>query len=89
MKLNRDYVLTYLDRMQNEQGGYYGSDLSDLAKVMKVTYRAVRMRITKWIKEDPDFFNLIYLGKSPPSITLDEFTEIKDRIQSNPLEPFP
>nr|QNO58276.1 hypothetical protein BFNMBJLP_00010 [Methanosarcinales archaeon ANME-1 ERB7] len=44
------------------------------------------MRITKWIKEEPDFFNLIYLGKSPPSITLDEFIEIKDRIQSNPLE---
>ena len=86
MKLDREFVLTYLKGKQIWQGGYYGTDLSDLAKVMNVTYRAVRMRITKWIKEEPDFFNLIYLGKSPPSITLDEFIEIKDRIQSNPLE---
>jgi len=86
MKLDREFVLIYLNGKQIGQGGYYGTDLSDLAKVMNVTYRAVRMRITKWIKEEPDFFNLIYLGKSPPSITLDEFIEIKDRIQSNPLE---
>jgi hypothetical protein len=86
MKVDRVFVLSYLKEKQIEQGGYYGSDLSDLAKLMKVTYRAVRMRLTKWIKEDPDFFNLIYLGKSLPSITLDEFIEIKDRIQSNPLE---
>jgi hypothetical protein len=45
-----------------------------------------RISKAKWIKEEPDFLNLIYLGKSPPSITLDEFIEIKDRIQSNPLE---
>jgi hypothetical protein len=86
MKVDRVFVLSYLKEKQIAQGGYYGSDLSNLAKVMKVTYRAVRMRLTKGIKEDPDFFNLIYLGKPPPSITLDEFIEIKDRIQSNPLE---
>ena len=34
------------------RGGYYGTDLSDLAKGMIVTYRAVRMRIRKWIKEN-------------------------------------
>ena len=72
MKVDRVFVLSHLKEKQIEQGGYYGSELSDLAKVMKVTYRAVRMRLTKWIKEDPDFFNLIYLGKSLPSIALDE-----------------
>jgi len=86
MKIDREFVLSYLKGKQIEQGGYYGTDLSDLAKVMKATYRAMQMRITKWTKEDPDFSNLVYIGKSPPSITLDEFIEIKDRIQSNPLE---
>ena len=79
MKLDREFVLTYLNGKQIGQGGHYGTDLSDLAKVVNVTYRAVRMRIRKWIKEEPDFFNLIYLGKSPPSITLDEFIEIKKK----------
>jgi hypothetical protein len=61
MKIDREFVLSYLKGKQIEQGGYYGTDLSNLAQVVKVTYRAMRMRITKWIKEDSDFFNLFYL----------------------------
>ena len=51
--------------MQIGQGGYYGTDLSDLAKGMIVTYRAVRMRIRKRIKEKISFLreNILLLNK--------------------------
>ena len=41
MKINSVCVLSYLKGKQIGQGGYYGADLSDLAKVMKVTSKNI------------------------------------------------
>ena len=86
MKIKRDCVLSYLREKQERAGGYTGTDLVELAEVLGVTYMAIWKRVSKWVKEDPAFTNLTYLGRYRPSITLNEFLEIEERLQSNPLE---
>lgn len=86
MRIRRDYVLLYLTEKQDEKGGYFGTDISDLAKEMGVSGHGLRRQLSKWIKEDKDFSNLIYLGKYRSRITHSEFLEIRKRIHSNPQE---
>ncbi len=40
----------------------------------------------EWLKTDSAFANFHYLGKHRPTITLDEFAEMKERVSANPLE---
>jgi len=86
MRIRRDYVLLYLTEKQDEKGGYFGTDISDLAKEMGVSGHGLRRQLSKWIKEDKDFSNLIYLGKYRSRITHSEFLEIRKRLHSNPQE---
>ncbi|CAG0967248.1 MAG: hypothetical protein OIN86_05920 [Candidatus Methanoperedens sp.] len=53
---------------------------------MGVSGHGLRRQLSKWIKEDKDFSNLIYLGKYRSRITHSEFLEIRKRIHSNPQE---
>jgi hypothetical protein len=41
MKIKRDLVLFYLREKQERAGGYTGSDLVELAKLLGVTYMQV------------------------------------------------
>ena len=86
MRIRRDYVLFYLAEKQDENGGYFGTDISELAKKMGVSGHGLRRRLSKWMKEDKDFSNLIYLGRYRSRITHIEFLEIRKRIHSNPQE---
>jgi len=86
MKVNRDTVLAYLREFEERNGGYYGTDLMNLAEKLGVTWRGLKKRLAKWLKEDKAFIGLHYLGNHKPSITLNEFIEIENRIVSNPLE---
>ncbi len=86
MRIKRDFVLSYLREKQERAGGYTGTDLVELAKLLGVTYMAILKSVSKWGKEDPAFASFIYLGRYPPSITPDEFLEIEERLHSNPLE---
>jgi hypothetical protein len=86
MRIRRDYVLRYLTEKQDKKGGYFGTDISDLAKEIGVSGQGLRIRLSKWIKEDKDFSSLIYLGKHRSHITHNEFLEIRKRIHSNPQE---
>ncbi|MCD6456931.1 MAG: hypothetical protein J7K81_09135, partial [Methanophagales archaeon] len=40
----------------------------------------------EWLKTNPAFANFHYLGKHHPTIILDEFAEMKERVSANPLE---
>jgi hypothetical protein len=84
--IERDYVLKYLQDIQETEGGYTGNDLTVFAKQLGVTERGLRKRITNWIKNDKDFKQLIYLGKEKPSITLSEFLEIEYKFSENPIQ---
>ncbi len=86
MVINRDYVKVRLQKVECKYGGYYGTDIAEIAEELKVTPFGLKKQISKWAKDDLAFAGFTYLGKHRPSITLDEFIEIKDRIQSNPLE---
>ncbi len=86
MKINRDYVFHYLKEKQGKYGGYFGTDVSNLAEKIGVSSRGLRRHLSKWIKNIKDFSNLIYLGKRQPSITHNEFLKIKERLHSNSLE---
>ncbi len=84
--IERDYVLKFLQDKQETEGGYTGNDLTELAKLLGVTARGLRKRISNWINNDKEFKPLIYLGKEKPSVTLLEFLEIKQKFEKNPIQ---
>ncbi len=86
MKINRDYVLARLKKLKEQYGGYFGTDLLDLARELKVTLRGLKKRLDKWVKEDPAFASLHYLGMHKPAMTRNELKEIENRRDQKPLE---
>jgi hypothetical protein len=86
MTIERDYVLAYLRKLEKQYGGYFGTDILNLAMELGVTWHGLRKKLHEWLKGDPDFSIFHYLGRHRPSITLNEFMEIESRIVSNPLE---
>jgi hypothetical protein len=86
MKVNRIIVLAYLRELEDKNGGYYGTDVINLAKELGVTWYSLKKMLTKWLREDDAFKVLHYLGQHKPTITLGEFITAEGRITSNPLE---
>jgi hypothetical protein len=86
MAIGVNYVLERLSTRQIESGGYYGTDVTKLSKELGVTPRGLRKQISGWKRSIKEFHNLKYLGQRPPSVTLDEFSELEARTHSNPIE---
>jgi hypothetical protein len=86
MTIQKERILLRLQELEEANGGYFGTDINNLAKELEVTYRALKKRLKEWLKTDPAFANFHYLGKHRPTITLDEFAEMKERVSANPLE---
>ncbi|CEG12323.1 hypothetical protein MSIBF_A2140006 [groundwater metagenome] len=86
MKIKRDQVLVYLKQLQEEKGGYYGTDIANLANDLGVTWHGIQKRLSFWKKNDSAFKSFVYLGQHRLLITLNEFMEIKSSVSSNPLE---
>jgi hypothetical protein len=86
MTIERDYVLAYLRKLEEQYGGYFGTDILNLAEELGVTWHGLRKKLNEWFKIDPDFSSFHYLGRHRPSITLNEFIEIESRVVANPLE---
>jgi hypothetical protein len=84
--ISREQVLNFLRGKQESCGGYTGNDLTELAKILNVTSFGLRRRLTRWIKNDKEFSEFIYLGKEKPPITLFEFFKIEHRLESNPIQ---
>ncbi len=84
--IKREQVLEFLRIKQESNGGYAGTDLTDLAEILDVTPRGLRWRISNWVKTDKEFSKFIYLGKEKPSITLTEFFKIEHELESNPIQ---
>lgn len=86
MKINRDYVLAYLRKLKEQYGGYFGTDLLNLARELRVTLYGLKKRLGEWVKEDPAFAPLHYLGMHKPTMTRNELREIQNRRDQKPLE---
>lgn len=86
MKIDRDLVLARLRKLKEQYGGYFGTDLSNLANELKVTLVGLRKILGKWQKADPAFASLRYLGKHRPHINRNELKEIENRRDQKPLE---
>ncbi len=84
--ISREQVLNFLREKQESEGGYAGNDLTELAKLLKVTPFGLRRRLANWIKTDKEFSQFIYLGKERPSVTLFEFFKIQQELASNPIQ---
>jgi hypothetical protein len=52
MKINRDFVLVYLRKLKEQYGGYFGTDISYLARELKVTLFGLRKILGKWLEDD-------------------------------------
>ncbi len=86
MKIDRDYVLAHFRKLKEQYGGYFGTDISNLARELRVTLFGLRKILGKWLKKDPAFVSLRYLGKHKPTITRGEIREIENRRDQKPLE---
>ncbi len=86
MKINRDYVLSRLRKLKEQYGGYFGTDLLNLARELKVTLYGLKKRLCKWLREDPAFASLQYLGMHKPTLTRNESKELENRRDQKPLE---
>ena len=64
MKIQKDHVLSYLNDIQEKDGGYFGTDISILAERLGVTRFGLQKRISFWKKNDHAFRNLVYLGRN-------------------------
>src|SRR3990170_5135501 len=84
--ISREQVLNFLREKQESEGGYTGNNLTELAKLLRVTPFGLRRRLANWIKTDKEFSHFIYLGKEKPSITLFEFFKIEHGLESNPIQ---
>ncbi len=84
--IQRGQVLRFLQWKQESEGGYTGNDLTEIAELLGVSSRGLRIRLSNWIKNDKKFAWLVYLGKEKPSITLAEFFEIEYQIAADPLQ---
>lgn len=73
LKENRDVVLTYLRELEEENGGYYSTDLALLSKKLGVKKSGLKKMLVKWLKEDSAFSGMHYLGRHKPSTTPSEF----------------
>jgi len=84
--ISREQVLNFLREKQESEGGYTGNNLTELAKLLRVTPFGLRRRLANWIKTDKEFSHFIYLGKEKPSVTLFEFFKIEQELSSNPIQ---
>ena len=84
--IKREQVLEFLRARQEMEGGFTGTDLTDLAEILGVTSRGLRWRISNWIKTDKEFSQFVYLGKEKPPITLFEFFKIDHELRENPIK---
>ena len=85
--IKREQVIEFLQLKQDSEGGYTGEDITELAELIGVSPRGMRMRLSFWIKTGPKIFQqFIYLGKEKPPITLFEFFKIEQRLESNPIQ---
>ncbi len=55
-----DYVLACLRKLEEQYGGYYGTDLLSLAIELDVTLSDLKKMLGKWLKEDSAFASLPY-----------------------------
>jgi hypothetical protein len=85
MQINRELVFVFLKIKQDENGGYTGQDIAELAKKLSVSEWGLKKRIDFWTQTDPNFVKLKYLGKRSISMTLDDFFIINHSLGSNPL----
>ena len=44
MKIERDYVLAHLRKLEEQYGGYFGTDIFNLAEELGVTWQGLRKK---------------------------------------------
>lgn len=64
--IKQEQVIEFLRQKQESEGGYTGEDLTELAELLGVSPRGMRMRISYWIKTDKSSPNLYILEKKNP-----------------------
>ena len=50
MKIQRDYVLAHLRKLEEQYGGYFGTDIFNLAEELGVTWHGLRKKLNEWFK---------------------------------------
>lgn len=66
-------------------GGYYGTDIANIANEYNVTISSMQVNFCRWRSSDVRFSNLNYLGKRRPNYSLREFIPALNSLSKNIL----
>ena len=50
MTIERDYVLAYFRKLEEQYGGYFGTYIFNLAEELGVTWQGLRKNFNEWFK---------------------------------------
>jgi hypothetical protein len=83
MPANREKVFKRLLDLQTSYGGYYGTDLADIAHEHNISTASMQVNLCRWRADDKRFALLIYLGRRRPNYSLREFIPALDQLAKN------
>ena len=83
MRVNREKVYKRLLDLQTTYGGYYRTDLADIAHEHHISTASMQVNLYRWRADDKRFAFLIYLGRRRPNYSLWKFIPVLNQLAGN------
>lgn len=83
MRKDKKKIYNHLFEYQQRFGGYTGKDLDEIARVFGFDRRTLKRNVENWLKTDPLFSKLKYIGRRSIPITLEEITALNQHLREN------
>lgn len=83
--MTREKVYKRLLDLQMTYGGYYGTDLADIAHEHNISIASMQVNLSRWRADDKRLASLIYLGRRRPNYSLREFIPALDQLAKDIL----
>jgi hypothetical protein len=81
----REMVYRQLLVLHKTDGGYYGTDIAEIARENNVSVTSMQVNVCRWRANDKRFACLNYLGRRRPNYSLREFIPALDELAKNIL----
>lgn len=81
----REKVYIQLLELHKTYGGYYGTDIAEIAREHNVSVASMQVNFCRWRAVDERFAYLNYLGRRRPNYSLREFIPALDELAENIL----
>jgi hypothetical protein len=83
MNLKKEIIYNYLSACNKRVGGYTGSDIGVISKILELNRKTVKRYIEKWSKTDPRFAELKYFGPNLITVTFEDIEILNQLLSDN------